>query len=239
VTRERNLAATAADHGPIGILGGTFDPVHLGHLRTAVEVIERCRLSSLRLMPCGMPPHRPPPVAGADLRLRMLRAALAGEPRLAVDERELQRPGPSYMVDSLASLRAEFGTRGLCLVLGADAFLGLPSWKRWREICDLAHLIVLRRPGCEIQVDGELRDLLAARASDDITALHRAAAGVIRIEPVTQLDISSSAIRALVAAGDDPRYLVPDAVRDIILSTGCYRNFAGPAAGSTEVQRRA
>jgi nicotinate-nucleotide adenylyltransferase len=169
----------------------------------------------------------------------MLRAALAGEPRLAVDERELRRPGPSYTVDSLTSLRAEVGERPLCLVLGADAVMGLPTWRRWREILELAHLVVLHRPGYELGGGGEVGALLAARRSDDVQALHRSPGGTIRLQAVTQLDISSSAIRALAAAGGDPRFLVPDPVRDIILSTGCYKKVTGSPAGSTEVQRRA
>jgi nicotinate-nucleotide adenylyltransferase len=209
--------------GPLGILGGTFDPVHHGHLRTALEVVEACRLSELRLMPCATPPHRPPAHAPAELRLRMLKAAVADEPRFTVDERELHRQGPSYTVDSLALLRAEVGPRPLCLILGADAFLALESWHRWREITGLAHLVVVHRPGWELAATGELASLLSARRTDDLLALHRASAGAIRVQAVTSLDISSSAIRGLVARGGDPRYLVPDPVRNLILTTGCYQ----------------
>lgn len=239
MTGARDTRPGAAANGPIGIFGGTFDPVHFGHLRTALEVLERCGLSALRLMPCGVPPHRLPAVADPDLRLRMLRAALASEPRLTVDERELRRPGPSWMVDSLESLRAEVGERPICLLLGADAFLGLPTWRRWRGICELAHLVVLRRPGHELPAQGEIGQLLAERLRTDVAALHGAPGGFIRVESVTQLDISASAIRALVAEGGDPRFLVPDPVRELILSTGCYHKPAGSPAGTSEVQRRA
>jgi nicotinate-nucleotide adenylyltransferase len=221
--------------GPVGILGGTFDPVHHGHLRTALEVIETCRLSAVRLMPCAIPPHRPPAVAPAELRLRMLRAAVAGERRFVVDERELRRAGPSYTVDSLVALRAEAGGRALCLVLGADAFLGLAGWHRWREIATLAHLVVVHRPGYELVATGEVAALLAERRSDDVEALSRAPAGVIRVQAVTALDISASAIRARLAAGGDPRYLVPDPVRDLMLDSGCYRQ----ALGGKEAELRA
>ncbi len=132
--------------GPVGVFGGTFDPVHHGHLRTALEVLEGCGLEQLRLVPALVPPHRPQPRAPAPLRLEMLRRAVAGEPRLVVDDRELRRGGPSYTVDTLAELRAAVGTRPLCLVLGADAFLGLPGWHRWRELFALAHLVVVERP---------------------------------------------------------------------------------------------
>ncbi len=212
----------------IGILGGTFDPVHFGHLRTAMEVLAECRLAAVHLMPCGVPPHRAPPVAPAELRARMLREAVAAEPRLWVDERELYRPGPSYMADSLALFREEDRERPLCLVLGADAFLGLPSWHRWRDILALAHIVVVHRPGWELCAEGELGDLLTERRVDDPAALHRAPNGRIRVQVVTALDISSSAIRALVRQGGDPRFLVPDPVRDLILSSGCYRQPTGP-----------
>jgi nicotinate-nucleotide adenylyltransferase len=225
--------------GPIGVFGGTFDPVHHGHLRAALEVMDHCRLAGMLLVPSGAPPHRAPPVASADLRVRMLRAAVAGEPRLTVDDREIRRPGPSYMVDTLASLRSELGSRPLCLVLGADAFQGLPSWQRWREITGLAHVIVIPRPGCALPVAGELADLVSARRCEDVMALHRASTGFILAHTVTRLEISSSAIRSLVAAGGDARFLVPDAVRDIVTRSGCYLRPAGTAAGSTEAQLRA
>ena len=230
---------TSVSPAPIGILGGSFDPVHNGHLRAALEVMDGCRLDAMRLIPAGAPPHRAAPVAAAELRVQMLRAAVASEPRLVVDEREIQRPGPSYTVDTLTSLRAELGAHPLCLVLGADAFLDLASWHRWRELCALAHLIVIPRPGCELAAEGEVAELLAARRSEDMVALHRASAGVIRVHAVTPLEISSSAIRELTVAGGDPRFLVPDAVRDIVMKSGCYRKPAGAAAGTTEVQLRA
>jgi len=225
----------SAGSGPVGILGGTFDPVHHGHLRTALELIEACGLDELRLVPAGLPPHRGRPRASAELRLEMLHRAVAGEPRLRVDERELRRPGPSYTVDTLGALRAELGLRPLCLVLGADAFLGLPAWHRWRELPGLAHLVVVQRPGTVLAPEGELAALMAGRRSADRSALARASAGVLRVQAVTQLDISASAIRALVAGGGDPRYLVPEPVRELIMESRCYQATDDPR----EVQRSA
>jgi nicotinate-nucleotide adenylyltransferase len=226
-------AAARAAGAPLGVLGGSFDPVHHGHLRSALEVLESCGLAEVLLIPSGRPPHRAPPVAGADLRLELLRAATAAEPRLVVDDREMRREGPSYTVDTLRALRAEHGARPLCLVVGGDAFLGLESWHRWRELFDLAHLIVMHRPGWELQARGALAEALRERRSDDPQALRRHSAGAIRVQSVTPLQISSSAVRALVAAGGDPRYLVPDAVRELILETGCYRETAaGRTAGT-------
>jgi nicotinate-nucleotide adenylyltransferase len=223
----------------VGVLGGTFDPVHIGHLRTALEVLQACRLAIVRLMPCGVPAHRAPPVAPAQLRLRMLALAAASEPRFLVDDREVRRQGVSYSIDTLAELRAEAGTAPICLILGADAFLGLPSWKRWRELTDLAHLIVMQRPGAALPAAGELQDFLRARRANAVHALGTAPAGLIWLQPVSQLEISASAIRASVAAGGDPRFLVPDAVRDLILETRCYSEKDAQSAASTEVPVRA
>jgi nicotinate-nucleotide adenylyltransferase len=223
----------------IGILGGTFDPVHIGHLRTAFELLGSCGLSEVRFIPCGIPPHRPPPVAPAELRLQMLQAALAGEQRFRVDDRELRRPGPSYMVDTLDSLRSEVADASLSLLLGADAFVGLPDWHRWQDIPRLAHLIVVHRPGWQLPVTGPLAALLDERHAAGAAALRREPAGLVLAQPVTQLEVSSSAIRALVGRGGDPRFLVPDAVRAIIIQSGCYGRSSTGAAGDTEVRVRA
>jgi nicotinate-nucleotide adenylyltransferase len=227
------VSGTAPDdlRSPLGVLGGAFDPVHLGHLRPALEVLEGCRLGQMLLVPYGEPAHRARPAAPAELRLRMLRAAVSAEPRFVVDDREIRRGGTSYTVDTLLSLRAEAPERPLCLVLGADAFLGLPGWHRWRELLSLAHLVVMLRPGWALEPDGELAQVYARHRADDPAVLSRPGGGAIRVQPVTPLGISSSAIRALVAGGGDPRFLVPDAVRDLLMSSDCYRMPAAPAAG--------
>ncbi len=217
---------------PIGIFGGTFDPIHLGHLRTAHELMTGLGLAEVRFIPSRLPPHRPPTVAPEALRLRMLEAALDGLPGFRVDGRELLRPGPSFMVDTLTSLRAEVGTQPLCLLLGLDAFQGVPTWDRWRELPELAHIVVARRPGftqpndgqIHGQIDGAAGELLRSRTSADRHELARSPAGRVLIQDVTQLEISSSAIRSLIAAGGDPRFLVPDAVRDLIVKTHIYAN---------------
>jgi nicotinate-nucleotide adenylyltransferase len=209
---------------PIGIFGGTFDPVHVGHLRTAHELLTGLDLAEVRFVPSRHPPHRPPTVAPEALRLRMLEAALEDLPGFRVDDRELRRPGPSYMVDTLESLRAEAGSQPLCLLLGLDAFLGIPAWHRFRELPELAHIVVARRPGFAGDIDGEALDLLRTRVVTDPRALATEPAGGLLMLDVTQLEISSSAIRSLVEAGGDPRFLVPDAVRDLILKTHIYAN---------------
>lgn len=207
---------------PVGIFGGTFDPVHVGHLRTAWELLTGLGLRELRFVPCRVPPHRPPAAASDELRRQMLSAAIAGQPGFRLDDRELNRPGPSYTVDTLESLRAEGHTGPLCLVLGMDAFLGLPSWHRWREIPRLAHLVVVRRPGVSPDGGGEISALLAERGTDSPADLKVTSAGRVLVRDVTQLGVASSAIRALIAAGDDPRYLVPDSVRELILHHQLY-----------------
>ncbi|MDH4021587.1 MAG: nicotinate-nucleotide adenylyltransferase [Gammaproteobacteria bacterium] len=208
----------------IGIFGGTFDPVHIGHLRTAHELLTSLELAEVRFIPSRLPPHRPPTVAPEALRLRMLEAALDGLPGFRVDDRELRRPGPSYMVDTLDSLRAEVGPQPLCLLLGLDAFLGLPAWHRWQELPELAHIVVARRPGISGEIGGEAGELLRSRAITDHRVLASVPAGRVLMREVTQLEISSSAIRGLVAEGGDPRFLVPDAVRELILKTHIYAN---------------
>lgn len=207
---------------PIGIFGGTFDPIHYGHLRTAFELIEALRLTELRFMLCGVPPHREAPVASAEDRLAMVRAATEAQHGFVVDDREIRREGPSYSVDTLSELRAEFPDRSLCLIVGMDVFLSLPKWYQWREILHLAHVVVAHRPGWRAPGLGPLGELLADRGTARVGELHDSLAGSIFIHAVTQLEISSSGIRTLVAGGADPRFLMPDAVRQLIADTGCY-----------------
>lgn len=208
--------------GPIGIFGGTFDPIHYGHLRTAFELQQALRLSEMRFMPCGDPPHRHQPLADAAQRLAMVRAAVEGQEGFLVDDRELRRGGPSYTVDTLAALREEWTEAPLCLVIGMDAFLGLPRWHRWLEILRLAHVVVAHRPGWRAPDMGTLGELLADRGTSRVRDLHTTRAGAIFVHAVTQLEISSTEVRALIRAGRDPRFLMPDPVRRIILDSGCY-----------------
>lgn len=207
---------------PIGIFGGTFDPIHYGHLRTAFELLQALRFDEVRFMPCGDPPHRGMTLAPAALRLDMVRLATCDEPNFVVDDRELRREGPSYSVDTLASLREEFPGRSLCLITGMDAFLELPTWHRWDEILDFAHIVVAHRPGWRVPDEGALGTLLAERRTARARDLHERLRGNIYVHAVTQLEIASTEIRSLVAEGYDPRYLMPDSVRDAILESSCY-----------------
>ena len=207
---------------PLGIFGGTFDPIHFGHLRTAFELLQVLSLRELRFVPAGNPPHRDVPLAEASLRLAMVRAAIESQPGFAVDDREVRRVGPSYTVTTLSELRSEQPQCPLVLVVGMDAFLGLPTWHQWREILQLAHVAVAHRPGWRAPTSGALGELLQQRGTDRVLDLHESLAGRIYVHPVTQLEISSTDLRNIILSGRDPRYLVPDAVRDIIRDTGCY-----------------
>ncbi len=207
---------------PLAILGGTFDPVHIGHLRVAWEAAEALD-AEVRLVPAHVPPHRPQPQASPAHRVAMLRLALAGQARLALDERELSRPGPSYTVDTLRELRREIGSqRPLLLLVGADAYAGLPSWHDWLELYALAHLVVLTRPGHAVEWSGVLALETRARRVATAAALRDAPAGCVLELAVTPLELSASHLRAEFAAGREPRYLVPEAVLAYIQAQGLY-----------------
>ena len=209
---------------PLGIFGGTFDPIHYGHLRTAFELLQAVPLAEVRFVPAGNPPHRAAPRCDARDRLAMVQAAVADQPGFTVDARELARDGPSYTVITLRELRAEDPARSLCLIVGMDAFLGLPTWHEWRAILDLAHLVVAHRPGWTAPRQGLLADLLAERGTMRAEDLGSSPAGRILVHAVTPLEISSTDLRDLIVAGRDPRYLVPDAVRALIVESGCYHD---------------
>ncbi len=217
------MAHANAATGPIGIFGGTFDPIHFGHLRTALELREILGLADVKFIPCREPPHRDTQPSAGALRLDMVQAAVAEEDGFSVDAREFQRPGPSFTIDTLTSLRAEVDSRPLCLLLGMDAFLGLPTWHRWTELLDVAHVVVAHRPGWAMPAEGPLGQLLAQRRVNAPNALHEDAYGLVFVTAVTQLEISATHLRESLARGDDPRFLVPEVVREIIMRSGCYR----------------
>lgn len=221
----------------MGIFGGTFDPVHYGHLRTAFEMRQALRLTELRFVPCYEPPHRGNTYASAELRLKMVREAIIGQPRFSVDDRELLREGPSYSFDTLMAFRSEFPERSLALIIGMDAFLGLPRWYRWSEILQLAHIVIAHRPGWRSPDSGRLGELLAACGTHRIDDIHEAKSGKLYIHDVTQLEISSTEIRELIAAGRDPKFLTPDAVRDVIKASGCYTDGDDEKVGAQYAQK--
>jgi nicotinate-nucleotide adenylyltransferase len=207
----------------IGILGGTFDPVHIGHLRGALEVAELLKLDELRLTPSARPPHRDTPSVSAQDRLAMVQCAVAGVPPLTVDDRELLRDKPSYTIDTLESMRAELAADDqLFLLLGWDAFCGLPSWHRWEELLEHCHIVVLQRPDADSESPDAMRNLLAGRAVSDPKAL-KGPGGKITFVWQTPLSVSATQIRQLLASGKSVRFLVPDAVLAYIDTHGLYR----------------
>ena len=208
---------------PLALFGGTFDPVHVGHLSVAWEASELLD-ADVHLMPASVPPHRPPPAATAAQRVAILRAALRGQTRLTLDTRELQRSGPSYTFDTLAELRAEYGDRPLVLLLGADAFAGLPGWYRWQELFDLVHIGVLSRPGMEIAMPDALLQAIQGRRIQAAGELAGRPAGSVIELSVTPLEISATHIRELLAAGRDPRYLLPAGLFDDPALLDVYRH---------------
>ena len=207
----------------LGILGGTFDPIHHGHLRTALDVAEAVGLSEVRLIPLRHAVHRGQPETPAALRLAMVQAAIAGEPRFVADDREIRRDAPSYTLHTLQSLRAERGTvEPICVLVGGDAFAEFLTWHRPHDILGLAHLVVMQRPGEPVAEDPALRALVERRRAPDGAQLQTRPSGRILFQPVTQLAISATDIRARLRAGRSVRYLVPDAVADIIGREGLY-----------------
>ncbi len=207
----------------IGILGGTFDPVHIGHLRGALEVAALLELDELRLTPSARPPHRDMPSVSAKDRLAMVECAVAGVTPLTVDDRELKRDKPSYTIDTLVSMRAELAAEDqLFLLLGWDAFCGLPTWHRWEELLEHCHIVVLQRPDADSESPDAMRNLLAARAVSDPKAL-KGPGGHITFVWQTPLSVSATQIRQLLASGKSVRFLVPDAVLAYIEEHGLYR----------------
>lgn len=212
-----------------GILGGTFDPVHLGHLALAEAALAGLPLGEVLWLPSGSPGHRAPPVASARDRLAMLRLATAGNARYRIDDGELARSEPTYTVHTLTRLRAQLGgTQPLALLLGSDSFLSLPTWLRWRELFDLAHIAVASRPGELPQGGGPTPELSAeiARRSARPEQLTASAAGRIVRFDMPPMDISASEVRARLAAGQDTRRLLPAAVLAYIEAQNLYRKEA-------------
>jgi nicotinate-nucleotide adenylyltransferase len=206
----------------IGVFGGTFDPIHFGHLRTALELYQSLGVAELRLIPCRQPPHRDAPRASAAQRLAMLNSAVRGQAGLVVDERELRRDGPSYSVLTLRELREAFPDTPLCMIVGTDAFAALDTWWQWREILTLCHVVIVERRGA-VAVTGELAEVLSERRVAKVAELAARPAGRIITRSVTPLDISATGIRDMIGQGLSPRYLLPESVLAIIRDQAIYK----------------
>ena len=206
------------EEGPLGIFGGTFDPVHYGHLRLAEEAASALELAAIRWIPAGQPALRDTPRVTAGQRLAMVRLATADNPRFEVDASEVTAARPSYTVPTLERLRSAAhcgGRRSLVLLLGADAFAALPGWHRWQSLFALAHLAVAHRPGFPLdraQLPPELAASCRDRFCSTPAELAAAPAGRVVTFAMTQLAISATRVRQLLASGESVRYLLPDPV---------------------------
>ncbi|MGI9283911.1 MAG: nicotinate-nucleotide adenylyltransferase [Pseudomonadales bacterium] len=207
----------------VGIFGGSFDPIHFGHLRAALELAFTFDLADVRLIPNGQPPHRDAALANAEQRGEMLELALRNAVPLSLDRCELDRSGPSYSIDTLQSLRAELAAdTPLIMGVGADAFQQLASWRRGRELIEYAHIAVLTRPGSPLASDADVELPFAADWVTDPTRLIEQPCGLVYKLEMTPLAISSTRIRQQIAAGWSPRYLVPESVCNYIEQHNLY-----------------
>jgi len=216
-----------SDNQPLqAFFGGTFDPVHYGHLRPAEVLATRVGLQKITLMPNNVPPHRPQPEASAAQRIAMLKLAIADNPLFDIDLREMQRDTPSYTFDTLAALRTERGVKQpLAFIIGQDSLLTLSTWHRWRELLGLCHLLVCKRPGYDHKLESvDMRHWLEQHQVDTAAMLHREAAGRIFMADTPLTAISASEIRHRRHHGESCEDLLPAAVLAFIDDEGLYRN---------------
>lgn len=210
----------------IGLLGGTFNPIHFGHLRMAQELADALHLDEVRFIPSANPPHKAMPEVSAKQRAEMVRIAIADNPQFKLDTRELERKGHSYTIDTLISLRGELGASvALCLIMGSDAFVHLNTWARWQELLNYCHIILVQRPNTPKQpkLADELAMLLEENYTESIADLSQQPAGFIHMQAITPLDISSTVIRTNLKTTHSVRYLVTDKVLNYINLNSLYR----------------
>ncbi len=206
---------------PMGILGGTFDPIHHGHLRIAIEIYEQCHLAEVRFIPSALPPLRQSPLANADLRLAMVKTAVQNITGLTVDDREYCQTGTSYTLNTLQSLRRDYPETPLCFIIGMDAFINLPKWYQWQQLSELAHFIVIQRPNYVLPSSTPLKTLLARQVNTP-QALVKQIAGLVFIANVPLCDISATRIRKHITAGKQLTGLLPNSVLDFIQTHQLY-----------------
>jgi len=215
-------SGTASGNEPLALLGGTFDPVHYGHLRCAEQARRDLALEYLYLLPAGQPPHRGEPQASVAQRLEMLALARAEFPRLLIDDRETRRAGPSYMVDTLQELRTIHQRRPLLLLIGQDAANQLHSWHRWRRLFELAHIVILTRPEARIEYEPDLAEQVGLRAAGVARDLSASPAGRILQLDVAPVDVSATAIKRLIRSGNTPVGMLPEPVLAYITENRLY-----------------
>lgn len=200
----------------LAILGGTFDPVHIGHVQIAKQLLRRLPCDEIRFVPCKQPVLKASSSATVEQRLTMLKLALQDHPELVIDERELHRDGPSYMIDTLRSLRDEFPDTPLALILGMDAFLELPRWHQWQSLLELSHLTVINRKDAQLPDSEPLASLIKQHQLNNLTQLPKSLAGHISFVELPLIDISSTQLRKQLSNGQDcSQYLDPSIVKYI------------------------
>ncbi len=204
----------------IGVNGGTFDPIHYGHLRPALEVYQQLGLDHVRFVPCYKPVHREQPQANGKLRCEMIAAAIRYQDAFELDTFEMEQPGPSYMVHTLLALKQHFQQDSLVLMMGTDAFAKFHTWHDWERILDLANIAVMHRPGEPVPVESESGVIYQAHHVDQLTKQN----GQIVDVAVTQLDISSTNIKEHLQRGDSVEYLLPPSVTNFIEQQGLYKD---------------
>ncbi len=209
----------------IGIYGGTFDPVHFGHLRPAVDVYTELGLSEIRFIPAGIPAHREQPVASKAQRCQMLLLATENIAGMSVDDREINRDGPSYMIDTIRSLQSDFPDEKFCLIVGMDAFIGFESWREWQAIVGLINIVITYRPNFDIDsiTESELKKYIRGAETKNKDEFLTGSFGHCYFCPVTQLDISATRIRELARQGSKLNFLLPDAVVDYLQQERIYQ----------------
>lgn len=207
----------------IGLLGGSFDPIHFGHLRPALEIKNALQLNKLFLMPNYIAPHKNKAQCSSEQRVDMLELALNNHPEITIDTRELHRKQASYTIDSLIELKQEYPNTPICFIMGMDSLISFDQWHRWQEIMKYCHLVISHRPGWKLELNDAVRHLVDECKTTNISDLHQQQSGRIFFQETTQLAISSSAIRQLAKQADDIHYLLPDAVCHYINANKLYR----------------
>jgi len=210
----------------IGLFGGTFNPIHFGHLRMAQELAESLRLNEVRFIPSANPPHKTPPQVSAENRAAMVELAIADNPLFKFDSRELQRTGATYTVDTLEDLRNELGDdASLILIMGSDAFTQFNTWHRWQEIINLSHIALVQRPVPSVKelLTNELETFLHNHYTEHVQDLHGTSAGLVTMQAITQQEISSTAIRKTIQNKHSARYLMPENVLEYIAKNLLYQ----------------
>ncbi|WP_438865013.1 nicotinate-nucleotide adenylyltransferase [Neptunicella sp.] len=206
----------------IGIFGGTFDPIHKGHLQPVEQAARQLAMQQVHVLPCHIPPHRQTPAVNAAHRLRMVQLACQQYPQFIADDRELNRTTPSYSFDTLTEFRQQYPQQPLGFIMGMDAFNHFDSWHRWQDIVGLSHLIVCQRPGYKMQLNSNLDALVTQHGNQDVDALHRRPSGVIYFAKVALIDISATEIRQQLYLGQSANHMLYDNVAEYIRQQGLY-----------------